>query len=400
MTAPRQRLLVLSSTWPLGPGDSGPVFVRELCRRLVRYFDLRVLVPHAEGLAACSQDEGFEVVRYRYAPPAWEQLAYGSGIAAQLREARWRWLLVPAFLLAQAWAIRRQVREFAPDLVHAHWLIPQGAAAALAGLRVPLACTCHGSDINGFNGDLAVRIKRHAAAACDRLAVVSNGLGVALRSRLPGVPTPAVLPMGVDLRVRFTPAAESCRVPGRLLFVGRLVPVKGVDVLIRALPAIVAACPDVSLDIAGDGPLRAELEAMAESLGVGKRVRFLGKIAQTDLPDLYRSATACVVPSVRTASGEEEALGLVMVEAMGCGCPVVGSDLPGMAEVLVHECTALVFASEDPVSLAASVLRLLGQPGLAACLAHQGREAVLVRFDWENVAQRYAEWLASTQVAP
>jgi len=369
------------------------VFVRELARRLTPWFEILVLVPHGPGQEERSQDGELAIWRYRYAPARLEQLAYGAGIAAQLRERRWRWLLVPGFLLAQVLAIRRACRAFRPDLVHAHWLLPQAVAASFSGLRIPLACTCHGTDIYGFNGKLAMRLKRRASRACAGIAVVSEGLAATFRARLPEAPPPRIHSMGVDLHGRFIPAATVPREAARLLFVGRLIPFKGVEVLLHALPHVLAQIPDATLDLAGDGPLRQSLEQLAASLGISARVRFLGRVAQDRLPGLYQRASACVVPSVRTAEGHEEALGLVMVEALGCACPVVGSDLPGMRDVLRHEETALVFPAGDARALAQALRRLLGDPALAARIAACGREYVRARYDWEVVAQAHSVWL-------
>jgi glycosyltransferase involved in cell wall biosynthesis len=386
---------VLSSTWPVAGAGGGPVFVRELVRRLTPWFDIVVLVPHAAGLPLREQDGDFQVWRYRYAPQRFEQLAYGAGIAAQLREQRWRWLLVPLFVLAQTFAIRAAIRRFGPDLIHAHWLLPQAVAASFVAGALPLACTCHGTDIFGFNGRLAVRLKRRAALACAGIAVVSRGLAAAFRTRLPDAPVPHVQPMGVDLRARFVPQPGVMREPRRLLYVGRLIEFKGVEVLLRAMPRVLARHPGLALDIAGDGHLRAELTALSEQLGLASMVHFLGPVKQQQLPALYSRATACVVPSVRTAQGHEEALGLVMVEALGCACPVVGSDLPGMQDVLTHDETALVFAAGDPDALADALLRLLDDPALGQRLAERGRAQVLAGFDWEVVARAHAVWLGS-----
>ena len=420
----RPRLLVLSSTWPARGADGqwhGPVFVRELAQRLTTWFDVCVLVPHRAGLPLLEQDEGLQVQRYRYAPAALQQLAYGAGIAAQLREARWRWLLVPGFLLAQVLAIRRLRRTWPADVVHAHWLIPQGVAAAVAAslslpggrMAPPLACTCHGTDIFGFNGGAAQYLKRFALRRTPALAVVSHGLASALTTRLGQVGEerpPAILPMGVDLQSRFVPRASAPPVAGTagalpaatrdplagqgfVLFVGRLIPFKGVEVLIDAAARLVRQRPDLQVRIAGQGPLRAALEARVARQGLQHCVAFLGAVPQQALPALYQAAAVCVVPSVRTAEGHEEALGLVMVEALGCGCPVIGSDLPGMADVLQHEQTALTFPAGDAHALAGALDRLLGDPALADRLAQQGRAHALQGFDWPVVAARYAGWL-------
>ena len=100
----RPRLLVLASTYPRWQDDPEPAFVHELSKRLVPDFDVLVLTPHAPGAAVEETMEGVRVVRYRYAPARFETLVSSGGIVGNLRAARWKWLLVPLFLFAQAWA--------------------------------------------------------------------------------------------------------------------------------------------------------------------------------------------------------------------------------------------------------------------------------------------------------
>lgn len=131
-----------------------------------------------------------------------------------------------------------------------------------------------------------------------------------------------VLPNGID-PTRFCPAGP--RAEGDyILFVGRLVPYKGVEVLLRALALL---RPGLPLRVVGDGPLRPGLEAMARRLGVA--VEFLGHLPDERLPELYRGARLTVLPSVTG----QEAFGISLIESMACGTPVVASDLPGVAEV-------------------------------------------------------------------
>ncbi len=129
------RILVLTSTFPRWSGDREPPFVFELCKRLAETNEVTVLAPHCRGAVAEERiGERLRVRRFRYAPELLESLAYEGGILEKLRLARWRHLLVPAFFLAEAWAALRAIRRERPDVIHAHWIVPQGVVALVARL--------------------------------------------------------------------------------------------------------------------------------------------------------------------------------------------------------------------------------------------------------------------------
>ncbi|MHB8446859.1 MAG: glycosyltransferase [Rudaea sp.] len=396
--ATKPRLLVLTSMFPRWQDDTEPGFVFELCRRLAARFNVRVLAPHAPGAASHEQMDGVEVVRYRYAPQRWETLAYGGGIVPKLRKQPWKWLLVPFLLLAQFRAIRRELRRWRPAVVHAHWIVPQGILAALSvgrGKRPALAITSHGTDLFAFNSAPMRRIKRHALNKAAVVTVVSEALREAAAGLGAGTDKIHVAPMGVDLQSRFTPDRRIDRSASEVLFVGRLAPSKGLNVLLDAMPGILASRPDVSLTIAGFGPEESALRAQANRLGVAEKVAFIGAIQQSALPDLYRRAAVFAAPYVRTASGEQEGFGLTIVEAIGCGCPVVATDMPGLRDIFGTQARNIV----DPGSvnaLAAIVLRVLDDPVGARQRAEEQRREILAKFDWIVVAERYAELIGHT----
>ena len=396
--ATKPRLLVLTSMFPRWQDDTEPGFVFELCRRLAARFDVRVLAPHAPGAASNEQMDGVEVVRYRYAPQRWETLAYGGGIVPKLRKQPWKWLLVPLLLLAQFRAIRRELRRWRPAVLHAHWIVPQGILAALSvgrGKRPVLAITSHGTDLFAFNSAPMRRIKRHALNKAAAVTVVSEALREAAAGLGVGTDRMHVAPMGVDLHSRFTPDARIKRSTSELLFVGRLAPSKGLNVLLDAIPLIQASRHDVSLTIAGFGPEEAALRAHATRLGIDKSVAFIGALPQSALPDLYRRAAVFAAPYVRTASGEQEGFGLTIVEAIGCGCPVVATAMPGLRDII--DAPAGCMAEPGSVNaLATAVMRALDDPVDARRRAEEQRREILAKFDWIVVAERYAELIGHT----
>ena len=125
----RKNLLVLTSTFPRWDGDSEPRFIYDLCSRLSSHFNVIVLAPHAEGAMQEELMGHIKIYRYRYAPDIWEKLAYEGGITASLRDRKLNWILLPTFILSQFLAIRKIIKREDIDIIHAHWIIPQGMLA-------------------------------------------------------------------------------------------------------------------------------------------------------------------------------------------------------------------------------------------------------------------------------
>jgi len=394
-TAKRPTILVLASTYPRYPNDPEPGFVHELCRRLIDTFDVIALVPDAPGAEPSGMLDGVEVIRYRYAPRAWETLVNNGGIAVNLRRSAWKWLLVPGFILVQYVVALRLRRRRTIDLVHAHWLIPQGLVALGLAKRTPYLVTSHGGDLFGLRGKLANALKRRVARSARAMTVVSSAMRDETRALGLAPPRIDVIPMGVDLRRRFVPASDVVRSPDELLFVGRLVAKKGLNVLLAAMPAIAAARPGVRLRIAGFGPEEASLRAQASRMGIDSRVEFLGATPQDRLPGLYQRAAVCVAPFIRDESGNQEGLPVVLMEAIGCGCPVVVGDVAGVRDLLGDDHGDIRVAPGDAMALASAVIRSLQEPQFAQQRAMAIRADVMQRVDWQSVAAAYAAALSA-----
>lgn len=393
----RPRLLVLASTYPRWPGDPEPGFVHELSKRLADRFRIVALVPHAPGAKPRETMDGVKVVRYRYAPAALETLVNDGGIVTNLRRAKWKLLLVPAFVLAQAWAALRIARRERIEAIHAHWLLPQGLIAALLqslpGRRVPFVVTSHGADLYALRGKLLDALKRFVLARATSATVVSR----AMLERLDAIGADArkvsVLSMGVDLAQSFAPNPLVPRSDRELLFVGRLVEKKGLRHLLDAMPAVLRAHADARLVVAGFGPEEAALKEQARMLGLERAVHFLGAVPQAELPSLYRRAALFVAPFVRAESGDEEGLGLVLVEAIGCGCPVVVGNVAAMGEVFGADLPAVAVDARDTQALAARIISALDDPAACRDSVERLRATVLDRFGWERIADAYARLL-------
>jgi len=391
----KKRVLVLTSTFPRWEGDSEPPFVFELCRRLGDKFDILVLAPRTSGAARFEKMASIDVVRFPYFFPRWEKLAYQGGILANLKQSRLRFGLLPFFFVAQIFALYRILSRHRIDLIHAHWLIPQGLSAAITGLLMrgmpPLVCTSHGGDLLGLNGWPLASVKHWVIRWSSRLTVVSNAMmasALALGARPERL---HVISMGVDAQTLFTPDVTTMRADKELLFVGRLVEKKGITFLLDAMPEILRRQPGTLLSIVGDGPLKDMLQQQVQRLGIAHAVTFKAALPNVDLPALYRRAAVFLAPSIITERGDQEGLGLVLVEALACECPVVASDLPAIRDVVSHGKTGVIVPQKNPAAIADAVVGLLMAPDSRREMAHSGREHVMRHFNWDAVASRYGQ---------
>lgn len=387
----RPRILVLTSTFPRWQGDTEPRFVLDLCRHLSDSADLLVLAPDTPGAAMTEVLEGVEVRRFRYFLRARQGVAYAGGITARLRANPLRVLQLPFFFISLWWVTRRLVREWKPDVIHAHWIIPQGLVACFAaGRNLPVLCTSHGGDLHNLRAWVFRWLKAWTLGRCRRITVVSTSMVPQVTQIAPGVPVD-VIPMGTDLETQFVPPpdASSRRAHEELIFVGRLVEKKGLRYLLEAVALLSERRPSLTLTVVGDGPLKEQLLTRADQLGVGERIRFVGGIPHRELPGLYQRAALAVFPFVVARDGDQEGFGLVVVEAMGCGCPVIVSDVPAIHENVVPGVTGLLVPQKDPEALAAAIDKSLAGRRLRTALAAAALERVRARFDWSPVAESY-----------
>ena len=404
----RLDLLFLTQTYPRFEGDTAGPFIRDLARGLVRGGDrVTVLAPHAEGLAESWDDGGIEVVTFRYAPERHEVLGYGRTLEADERVKGRAALAAPLYALAARRAVRRQLGRRRFDLVHAHWIVPNGVAAAAAGGRVPLAVGLHGSDVF-----LAEKpgVRQAARWALGRTRLLT-GCSPELVDRVRALGFPAersrVIPYGVDVAA-FSPVASRREVwrgllgvphgAPLLLGVGRMATKKGFQVLIEILPSLMDEVPDLRVVLAGGGDLLDRFKAAASPWA--DRVLFPGPVLRDTLPDLYRAADVFTLPAVHDGKGNVDGLPNVILEAMASGLPVVASGISGIPLAVEDGRTGLLVPEQDPGALLSALRRLLTNPGEARAMGEHGRRKAEAELTWDAVAARYREGYVAATRAP
>ncbi len=386
----RKKVLVLTSTFPRWTKDNEPPFVFNLCKHLSARYEVWVLAPHAPQAKEMESMDGIHVERFGYFFDWGETLAYRGGIIANLRQNPWRYLLVPLFFAGQVLALRKLLRAHRFAIVHVHWLIPQGVSAVvckqLLGNFPVLVCTSHGSDLHGLRGKLLSAIKRIVICNSHTLTTVSKAMQKIALSLGARPEKTQVISMGVNTLSVFIPDPAIERGRGSLLFVGRLVKQKGLDLLIAAMPILLAEFPACTLTVVGDGPAREDLQRQGVALGVDRQVAFVGAVANDQLPSFYRKAAMLVSPSV-----EDEGFGLVCVEALACECPVVATDLPATQEIIKDGVTGFLFRRGNGTELAQKIRTLLQRPEIGQNMGMAGRKFVQMNFDWEVITGKYCD---------
>jgi glycosyltransferase involved in cell wall biosynthesis len=296
------------------------------------------------------------------------------------------------YIITLIWHLWRHRHSY--DVIHVHGLSYHTFAASLVGrwLGKPtitkLANSGRASDImkmrNGQHLALS-RLMLPIALRCDRFVALNTAVGRELLDA--GVPADRIvqIPNGIEVGTMSIPSDREPHRPAGVVFLGRLHEQKGVDVLLRAAAWIREHRPERSLryDVVGDGPLRDELLALAQNLGVASDVRFLGY--HDDVAPLLDMADAFVLPS------RAEGISNALLEAMAVGVPVIASDVPGNTDVVEHEANGLLVEVDDPASLAAAILRLVDEPDLRERLRQEARRTVETRYSIGHVAERYVD---------
>jgi glycosyltransferase involved in cell wall biosynthesis len=282
------------------------------------------------------------------------------------------------------------------QIVHGHWAIPTGPAlvAAARRLKVPSVITLHGGDVyvnvaEGYDFPTRWYVKpvlswtlRNASA----LTAISEDCKTHALNAGAHEDSITVVMNGADLR-RFSPAptgSPPSEFGARMIFACRqLFPRKGIRFLIEAVAKLKPKYPDISLIIAGDGFERPVLEELARTLGIADKTKFLGWVANKELPRYFRGCSVSVIPSL------EEGFGIPAAEAMGCEIPVVATDAGGLPEVVENGVTGYVVPKADAAALAHAIDRLLADDALRSKMGEAGRIRAIERFDWDLSVKKF-----------
>jgi glycosyltransferase involved in cell wall biosynthesis len=392
---------VLTHNYPRFPGDFSGTFVEQLCLELVRQGDeVHVIAPYdaaytPETLA--QRQPRLHLYRYAWSDEA-HRLGYMRTMQADIRMKTNAYLLSPPMLLAGVRATMRTVAEQKLDVLHAHWVLPNGFIAALTSkrLHIPLAVSIPGSDalvaaqnplfrwmarfafrqaglITANSRQLRDVAIQELGASPDRFDLIIYGVDPA---RLKPDPTGTMA-----LRRRLSIPADAFVV----LAVGRMVYKKGFDGLLRALSLLPADLPPIHAVFIGDGDLWELWQALGRELGL-RNVHWVGRVPNDEMAIWYNMADALAMPSVTKPA---DGLNVCVLDAMACGKPILASDCAGNDLAVRDGENGFLFPEGDVAALAEAIARLARHPQQARQMGAASRRLIDAALGWPHLTRRY-----------
>lgn len=367
-------ILIVNSEYPPIGGGAGNASAH-IARELVKLGQqVTVLTARYAGLAHDEIEEGVRILRL----PTLRSRADRSTTTEQI-----------AFLISAALLGIPAILRLRPTVALAFFGAPSGAAAWFWSLFIalPYVVCLRGGDVPGFRPYDFARQHRLLAPLLRQVwkrakAVVANSQGLRELAHKFHTSVPiAVIPNGVDLDKFHVKQRDWS--PARLLFVGRVVYQKGLDILLTALAALKKL--DWTLEIVGDGPRHPDLQVEANELGIAERIHFSGWKYGDELAQAYASANLFAYPS------RHEGMPNALLEAMASGLPAVATHIAGNEELVAHDETGLLVATEDAAALQIKLAELIADPARRERMGAAARNRVEARYSWQRVAKEYLE---------
>ncbi|WP_409343193.1 1,4-alpha-glucan branching protein domain-containing protein [Paenibacillus sp. MBLB4367] len=378
-------LRVLMLTWEFPPMTVGGLsrHVYDLSRKLVMQgTEVHVITSHVDGYPAYEINQGVHVHRVK------------TYQAQELQFMEWIFQLN----LAMADYGKDLLANYGPfDLIHAHdWLVGHAAKMLKSYTELPLVATIHATE-HGRNRGLHTELQRsihhlewQLTYEAWRVIVCSHYMEEEVKGlfQLPGDKIDMV-PNGVDLQLirvgeKDAGVRERFALPHEkiVFFVGRLVHEKGVHTLLASIPEVISQFPDAKFVIGGKGPLLDELKQRVQEMKVDSKVAFTGFIDDETRNQLLGLASAAVFPSLY------EPFGIVALEAMALGAPVIVSDVGGLGEIVSHGEDGYKVIPGDVPSLVLHIVKMLKEEDAAGAMAERALHKVEARYDWEAIASQ------------
>ena len=390
----RVRVCMLTTSFPRFQGDKAGIFVWELAQALTaRAVQVSVIAPHDLKAKGSEIRNGINIERFRYALPAGAQrLAYHQGMAENLQRSWLARLQVLPFVLAFLSKAAPIVSRC--DIIHAHWILP-GMIGVLLGrlFHKPVVLMMYGAEVFVLGENPLLKfIIRNA----DHVVGISRyTLQQTIAVQRPKAHS--LIPPGVDVH-RFQPREDTTEVEHKLarqgidlsqpsvFALGNFIERKGFSYLIKAIALLQKRGP-AQLMMGGRGPLKGALQRQAADLGIADCVTFLDYIPDEELPAYYTIADLFVSPSIVDSRGDTEGLGMVLLEALACETPCVGSAVGGILDIIQDGDNGFLVEPRDSAAIADKVWQLISDSKLRQEMGKQGRLFVERHFSWQAKAR-------------
>jgi glycosyltransferase involved in cell wall biosynthesis len=377
------RVLHLTTSFPLYTASVSGVFIERLICNFSSTIRSVVLTPDCRTEFS-NNSASYHVVVFCYAPKKWQILAHEpGGLPVALRSSPWHFMLVPPFFLSMLLHTVWQAKK--NDLIHAHWSL-NGIIAGLAGIITgkPVVTTLRGEDANRIQSS---RVQRFLLRLClrfsDAVTTVSGSMYKQLHVECPKMAKKIhFIPNGVN-DIFFTLSPIKKNPEARIVLLGSLIPRKGIDTVLSAA----ALCKQQAwkMLIVGTGPEHTKLQNLATSEGIQERVCFIGNIAPEAVPSLLSEADIFIQASY------SEGRPNTVLEAMAAGVPVIGSNIDGINELIIHKKNGLLFSAGKIEDLAEQMRTLLDCKQMRQELGLAGQKTIQeYKLTWSHCASTYA----------
>ena len=387
------KVLVIGSVYPRFHEDAEVPGLRTSVAHLRQAgVELPVLAPAYTGLKSHEID-GVKVNRFRYAPASWEILTHEEGAPSKMASKPWLQLLAIPYIISGFFRCIKICRKFRPDVIHAHWPFPHAyiALGAAKLFKIPLVLNFHGAEL------LLIRKKKWVKpllkfAIGQAQAVFANSSFTAGKIKALRKVDVEWSPYGTTLDKNDeanVPTAHKVTDKFKILFVGRHIERKGICYLIEAAKYLPR--DKFEIRIVGVGDLTEKLKSLAAEVSTSPdaaEIIFTGKLSPEALTNEYRNANVFTLPAIVDSKGDTEGLGVVLIEAMELGLPVVASDVGGIPDVVVDGESGILVPEKDPQALADAFKRLEANPALLQKLLEGSRKRIQDCFTWDGIIER------------
>jgi len=394
------RICILTSSFPRFKGDSAGIFLYHLCSWLARKgVEIEVIAPHDFNLKFNENWGKININRFPYFYPLrYQKLCYSSGILNNIKKNLLAKIQLPLFVILEIiytfWIIKKKNI----DIIHAHWSLPQGFVGILCKqlFKIPCITTIHGTDVHRFKFSFLKNLNAFVINHSD-ICTANSSATSKVAQTISEAKKIDIVPMGVNtlfFKKHNKPVSirDKYGIDGNvILYVGRLIDWKGIDYLINAMPRVIDAVPKTKLFIVGSGPLKSDFLKLSERLNIKRSIIFIDAVSQSDLIGFYSLADLFVLPSIINDKGETEGLGVVLLEAMACGVPVIGTNVGGIRDIIKDGKTGLLVRQKDPYDLAKKIIQLFSDERLKIKIVENGFKLIEKKFTWDVVSDRFIQ---------
>ena len=405
------KVLVIGSVYPRFHEDAEVPWLRTSIAHLKKAgLDIQVLAPAYKGLRSHEID-GVKVNRFRYAPAGLEILTHEEGAPSKMASKPWLQLLAIPYIISGFFRCIKICRKFSPDVIHAHWPFPHAyiALGAAKLFKIPLVLNFHGAEL------LLIRKKKWVKpllkfAIGQAQAIFANSSFTASKIKALRNVDVEWSPYGTTLESSAgdvhkgecggenAPITHKVTDKFKILFVGRHIERKGICYLIEAAKYLPR--DQFEIRIVGVGDLTEKLKEQAAELNAALQdattpsnerpaeIIFTGKLSPEDLANEYKTANVFTLPAIVDSKGDTEGLGVVLIEAMELGLPVVASNVGGIPDVVVDGVSGILVPEKNAKALADAYKRLAADPELVKKLLAGAQQRIAECFTWDGIVER------------